>query len=130
MRGSDHLTSNTIKHWITWLSCTLGISIAAYLIASAVPVFSDLISLVGALFGTFLSLQTMGFMWFYDNWSTRGTTGRSVYWGSSMVWAVFVILAGSFITASGTYGSIVQIVANYRASGGSAAWSCADNSSS
>lgn len=31
---------------------------------------------------------------------------------------------------AGTYGSVVGIIDSYAASGGSAAWSCADNSGS
>ena len=40
----------------------------AYIIASAIPVFGGLVSLVGALLGTLMSLQPMGAMWIYDNW--------------------------------------------------------------
>jgi len=45
-------------------------------------------------------------------------------------WSVFVVLAGFFLTIAGTYGSIVGIIEDYEGSGGSAAWSCADNSNS
>lgn len=31
---------------------------------------------------------------------------------------------------AGTYGSVVSIIDSYKESGGSAAWSCADNSNS
>ncbi|KAG9571384.1 hypothetical protein KCU71_g227, partial [Aureobasidium melanogenum] len=56
LRGSKYLTSNTKTHWITWLSCTTGITLISYIIASAIPVFGGLVSLVGALFATLLSL--------------------------------------------------------------------------
>ncbi|KAF4876323.1 N amino acid transport system protein [Colletotrichum siamense] len=35
-----------------------------------------------------------------------------------------------FMTVAGSYGAVVGIINDYKASGGSAAWSCADNSSS
>lgn len=38
-----------------------------------------------------------------------------------------MILAGFFLTIGGTYGSVVSINNSYRESGGSAAWSCANN---
>lgn len=45
-------------------------------------------------------------------------------------WSVFVIVIGTFMMIAGTYGSIVSIMDSYKANGGSAAWSCADNSNS
>ncbi|CAG8348748.1 unnamed protein product [Penicillium salamii] len=55
LRGSDHLTANSVVHWMTWLSSTFGITIIAYIIASAIPVFSSLVSLIGAFLGAFLT---------------------------------------------------------------------------
>ncbi|KAJ5218534.1 uncharacterized protein N7498_000633, partial [Penicillium cinerascens] len=68
LRGSRHLTSNSPTHWITWLSCILGITVIAWIIASTIPVFNDLVSLIGALLGPIMCLQPMGAMWLYDNW--------------------------------------------------------------
>lgn len=121
------MTANTLTHWVAWLGCTFGVAIAAYIIASAIPVFSDLVSLVGALLGTPMCFQPMAGMWLYDNWSTpkRGTK-----WKLMVAWCAFVIVAGTFLMIAGTYGSVVSIINDYKESGGSAAWSCADNSSS
>ncbi|KAI9932412.1 hypothetical protein MW887_008653 [Aspergillus wentii] len=110
LHGSRHLASNTLTHWMVWLSCTIGIALIAYVIASAIPVFSDLVSLVGALLGTPMCFQPMGGMWLYDNW----THGRGV--------------TGFFLMIGGTYGSVVTIMDSYKKAGGTAAWSCADNS--
>ena len=129
LQGSRHLTANTVTHWAVWLSCTFGITIIAYIIASAIPVFDNLGSLVGALLGTLRSFQPMGCMWLYDNWSD-GKKERSPRWIMMVCWSGFVILSGTFLMISGTYGSIVTIITSYNASGGSAAWSCADNSNS
>lgn len=129
LRGSKHLTAHTFIHWATWLSCTFGMAIIAYIIASAIPVFGGLVSLVGALLGTVLSFQPMGCMWLYDNWS-RGKAEKKPIWISMVCWSVFVILVGSFLMVAGTYGSVVGIAKSYSEAGGSAAWSCADNSNS
>jgi amino acid transporter len=101
----------------------------AYLIASGIPVFGGLVSLVGALFGTFLSFQPMGLMWLYDNWS-RDKRERTLRWRLMVAWSVFVVLAGTFLMIAGTYGSIVAIMDSYNKNGGRGAWSCADNSNS
>ncbi|KAJ5161407.1 hypothetical protein N7492_006799 [Penicillium capsulatum] len=129
LQGSRHLTGNTVIHWATWLGCTFGIALTAYIIASAIPVFNDLVSLIGALLGTMMSFQPMGCMWLYDNW-TRGKATKKPQWILMVCWSCFVVLAGTFLMVAGTYGSVISIMKSYEESGGSAAWSCADNSNS
>ena len=107
----------------------MGVVVSAYLIASGIPVFGSLVSLIGALLGTLMSFQPMGCMWLYDNWS-NGKTERSPRWVLMVCWSVFVVLTGTFLMVSGTYSSIVEIIKSYDESGGSGAWSCADNSGS
>ena len=129
MKGTKHLTDNTFTHWIVWFSCVLGSTVIAWLIASVIPVFGGLVSLVGALLGTLMAFQPMGCMWLYDNWH-RGKTNRTTGWMIGVAWSVFVIASGTFLMIGGTYGSIVGIIDEYKASGGSSAFSCADNSNS
>ncbi|OJD37901.1 amino acid transporter [Diplodia corticola] len=131
LRGSHHLASNSVVHWTTWLGCTGATAVTAYVIASAVPVFDGLVSLVGALLGTMMSIQPMGCMWLHDNWGAgKIRLNRTPKWTAMVCWCVFVIAAGTFLMIAGTYGAIVGIMADYKAQGGSAAWSCADNSNS
>lgn len=128
LRNSRHLTTSTPTHWITWLGSVAAITIVSYIIASAVPIFGGLVSLIGGLLVPLMSFQPMGMMWLYDNWRhrSRRTTGWIVNFGCS----IFVILFGCFIMVAGTYGSITDIIDTYRKSGGTLAWSCADNSNS
>ncbi|KAL4878166.1 transmembrane amino acid transporter protein-domain-containing protein [Aspergillus karnatakaensis] len=130
LRGSAHLTSNSITHWATWLSCTFGCTIIAYVIASGIPVFNDLVSLIGALLGAFLAYQPTGCMWFYDNWTKRKTTANPWKWRLLASWATFIIVFGTFIMIAGTYGAIRAIIDSLKAGGGSTPWTCADNSNS
>jgi hypothetical protein len=128
MRGSKHMTSNTITHWSVWLGCTFSVNLIAYLIASGIPSFGPLVSLIGALLGALLNLQPMGCMWLYDNWNS-GKTERSTKWRVGAAWSVFVIVAGTFLMVAGTYGSVVAIIDAYKGLD-AGAWSCADNSNS
>ncbi|KAJ5980290.1 hypothetical protein N7481_007588 [Penicillium waksmanii] len=128
LRGSRHLNKNTPTHWITWISCTLGVAVIAYIIASTVPVFNSLVALIGALLGPLMCFQPMGCMWLYDNWSQEKRLAR--FWLAKASWSIFVVVLGCFLTVAGTYGSVVGIMDAYKASGGSAAFSCADNSNS
>lgn len=127
LRRSKHLTSHTPIHWITWIGSTFSVSLVAYLVASGIPIFGGLVSLIGALLGAILSFQPMGCMWLYDNWKKEN---RNLRWRGMVAWCAFVILSGTFLMISGTYGAIVGIIDSYKQSGGSAAWSCADNSNS
>ncbi|TGO24241.1 hypothetical protein BPAE_0108g00340 [Botrytis paeoniae] len=129
LRGSKHLTVNSMTHWMVWLGCTFCVIICAYVIASAIPIFGGLISLIGALFGTLFNFQPFGIMWFYDNWGLRKTQ-RSRSWIFMCCWSVFVITIGTFLMVAGTYGSIVAIIDSYSAAGGASSFSCADNSNS
>lgn len=113
---------------MTWLGCTFGVTLTAYIIASAIPIFGGLMSLVGALLGTVLCFQPMGFMWLYDSWTKRKQE-PTLKWRLMVTSCIFVIVSGTFLIVAGTYGS-VGVIASYRADEGTAAWSCADNSGS
>lgn len=123
LRGSHHLTDPTFRHWAVWLSCTAGITIISYIIASAIPVFGPLVSLIGALFGTLMCFQPFAAMWWYDNWHNPRTTR----WYAMMAFTSFVFVSGWFLMIAGTYGSAIDIK---NTKGRTAPWSCADNSNS
>ncbi|GAA5824526.1 hypothetical protein JCM11251_000459 [Rhodosporidiobolus azoricus] len=128
LRNSRHLTTSTATHWSVWLGSVAGCVIFSYIIASAIPVFGGLVGLVGALFGTFLSLQGVSFMWFYDNWKKRNGAPGWKFW-FMVGFNVFIVVAGFFILVGGTYGSVISIRDDYAESGGRP-FSCADNSGS
>lgn len=73
--------------------------------------FGGLVGLIGALFGTFMSMQPMvsliryilaklqAFMWLYDNWHRKETAGMS--WRLLVGWNIFIIVIGTFIMIAG-----------------------------
>ncbi|EYE96828.1 uncharacterized protein EURHEDRAFT_514071 [Aspergillus ruber CBS 135680] len=127
LQGTKHLTTNTWTHWITWLGCTSTIIVIAYCIASGIPEFSALVSLISAVFGTFMSFHPMGCMWLYDNWTKEQTT----WWYFMVSWSCFVLVAGTFLMISGSYGSVVALIDIFNGDDtSSSAWSCDDNSNS
>ncbi|RMJ21592.1 hypothetical protein PHISP_07536 [Aspergillus sp. HF37] len=127
LRGSRHLTANSVIHWATWLGSTFSITLAAYIISSGIPIFGNLVSLIGALLGTLMSMQPMGCMWLYDNWKD-GRAKPTLRWALLAAWSVLIIILGSFLMVAGTYGSVVGIVEASKSASGASAWSCADNS--
>lgn len=97
--------------------------VIGYLIASAVPDFESLVSLIGALLGTFICIQPYGAMWFYDNWSLRKSPDRGRWWIFGACWAAFVIVFGFYFMAAGSYGAVHRIMEDY-GKGGAAPWAC------
>jgi uncharacterized membrane protein YhaH (DUF805 family) len=67
-------------------------------------------------------------MWLYDNWD--GRKAKTKRWWFMVCWSIFMIVSGTFLMIAGTYGSVVGIMNTYKETGGSAAFSCADNSNS
>ncbi|KAF5018926.1 hypothetical protein F66182_9091 [Fusarium sp. NRRL 66182] len=128
LRGTGDLTTGTLVHWSTWLGAIFTTCLIAYIIASGIPVFGSLVSLVGALFGTMMCFQAYGCMWLKDNWNNQQRP--SMRWTLMVIWSCFVIVSGMFLMVAGTYGSIVGVIESYNATGGTGAWSCADNSNS
>lgn len=127
LRGSKHLTDNSFTHWGTWLGCTFSVAISSYLIASGIPIFNGLVSLIGALFNSLLAMQPAGAQWLYDNWKQE-PRNRNFKWMLLAFWSIFLIIGGTFITIAGTYGAVVGIVDSLKDSSQPAPWTCADNS--
>jgi hypothetical protein len=69
-------------------------------------------------------------MWLFDNWGEGQGQRKSPFWIFMVCFCAFVIIIGLFITGAGTYGSVMNIKQSYAESGGSVAFSCADNSNS
>ncbi|KEZ45077.1 Transmembrane amino acid transporter [Scedosporium apiospermum] len=127
LRNSKHLQSNSIVHWSVWLSCTLGMSIVAFLLASGIPIFNYLLALAGSLTFSPLALGLPGYLWIYDHGHYRkgGFLKATAYW---LNW--LMILLSVFLMIGGTYGVIQQVIDAYANGEISSAFSCADNSNS
>ncbi|GAA86221.1 amino acid transporter [Aspergillus luchuensis IFO 4308] len=128
LRHSRHLQANTVVHWGTWLSCTIGLAAIAFILACAIPIFTYVLALVGSLGFAPLALCLPGWLWLYSHgeyWKSGGVVKRVVY-----LLHVLLILLGAFMTVGGTYGVIVQIMDAYRDGQIDGVFSCPDNSGS
>lgn len=147
LQGTADLTKNTVKHWVFWLGSVFLVVICAYILASAVPVFSGLLGVIGALFCTGLCLQLPSCMWLYDRWGQR-KTNKSWKFRLLVAWNIFQIIGGTLIMVAGvsipctchqqqtlthslqTWGSVIEIRDAYKANGGTKPFGCDDNSNS
>ncbi|WVQ67233.1 uncharacterized protein L199_005428 [Kwoniella botswanensis] len=128
LRKSAHLSKNTPTHYAVWYGCISITSILAFVIAEAIPFFNDLISLIGALLGTLICIQTETYMWVWDHW--RAPNRGSKKWYTMMAMNVIFHFIGWFILVSGTYAAVVTIHKDFQDGTLSQPFSCADNSGS
>ncbi|KAF2798708.1 hypothetical protein K505DRAFT_333221 [Melanomma pulvis-pyrius CBS 109.77] len=110
LRGSQHLQSNSIIHWGTWLGATLGITTLSFIIAEAIPFFSYLIGLIGSLCCAPTCLVIPALMGLYMDRS-RPKTKKVI---AITALHIFTVVLGSFMTVAGTYTTIQSIIDAYR----------------
>jgi hypothetical protein len=80
--------------------------VAAFILATAVPIFSDLIGIAAALFAAWYTYGIAGFFWLYDTYHLGNKSAELKRRWVGTTLAVLTILAGAFISVAGTYVSI------------------------
>jgi hypothetical protein len=130
LRGTRHLSENTTTHWVVWLSCTYGIGLIGWLLSEAVPIFSSLVSLIGALgFGP-LGICLPAILWFsLERTRAIQEPRKSVFivW-SSRAGHFSIFLLGLLVTIGGTYANVVSINDQFKEGSVGSSFQCADNS--
>ncbi|ETS04877.1 transmembrane amino acid transporter [Trichoderma reesei RUT C-30] len=98
---------NTPRGWACWITLAAFLTIIAWVIAEAIPIFSDLLSLVSALFVTGFSYWIPAIMWFRllckGNWFSRKNILITL--GS-----VLAFIIGVVALVAGTYATIDDII--------------------
>lgn len=125
LRDSRHLQEKTIQHWVIWFSCSIGLTVLAFVLASAIPIFNYLVALVGSICFCPLALMLPATLHLYDNWSDIKT--GSMWKKAEWCFNVFLFVIGVFLCVSGTYGVVKSIADAYASGQIGSAFSCADN---
>jgi len=98
---------NTKMGWISWLVLITIVTIIAWIIAEAIPFFSDLLSICSALFISGFTFYLPAMMWFMllkkGNWYAKENLLKSIV-------NAIVFVIGMVILVAGTYASVVDIV--------------------
>ncbi|CAI7605012.1 unnamed protein product [Penicillium bialowiezense] len=112
---------NTRKGWITWLGLVLIVTILAWVIAEAIPIFSELLSIISALFVSGLSFYIPPIMWFVllkeGAWYEKHNLKPAILNG-------IVFLVGLIIFGCGTYASIAELVHKFQSGSISKPFTC------
>ncbi|TXT04954.1 hypothetical protein VHUM_04037 [Vanrija humicola] len=125
LAGSRHLAANTPTHWAAWLGITAGCALIGYVIASAIPIFDSLISIIGALVVPSLSVIPYTFMWWHDNYRFVPAEERTLRKRLTFYLNVLILVIAFFLTAAGTYGAVDDLI---NTTNNSKPWTCHDNS--
>ncbi len=112
--SSPHRYIGTRFGNIIWVLLILGITVLAFVIAEAVPIFSDLLGLISSLFVSGFSFYLPALVWAFAGRAQR--TGpwhswRNLLWGAVNL-AIFAI--GLFLLGAGTASSVISIRDSYR----------------
>jgi hypothetical protein len=95
---------------MTWLGLFFSVTILAWIVAEAIPIFSELLSIVSALFVSGLSFYIPPIMWYVllreRAWYERHNLKTAILNG-----IVFVV--GMIIFGCGTYASIAELVSSF-----------------
>ncbi|OWZ44048.1 neutral amino acid transporter [Cryptococcus neoformans var. grubii Br795] len=130
MRNSKHLSANTIQHRVIWVSCVVLNCTISFVIAEGIPIFNDLIGLIGALFATpnAIIFECMMYIWDVHYCADKYPSQRTWKQRSVQVFNVIVLLLSIFAMVAGTYAAAVTIRDDVASNATSKPFSCDDNS--
>jgi hypothetical protein len=103
-------------------------SSVSFLVAEAIPVFGDLISLIGAALATPLAMTIEGAMFIFEErrLKKRLTPAKIALHAFN----AFMLLVSVFAMCAGWYASVDAIIKSVSSGGTTKPFSCADNSNS
>lgn len=114
---------NTPRGWATWLGMIGTVTIIAWVIAEAIPFFSDLLSIISSLFISGFSFYFPGLMWFML--IREGGCFSSTKNIILTITNAFCILIGVVVLVGGFYASVVDIQNQYSSGTVRGAFTCA-----
>lgn len=102
---------NTPKGWMSWIGMAAVFTILAWVLAEAIPYFSDILSLASALFVSGFSFYIPAIMWFAlliprDEWF-KGWKNQLMSLG-----AILCFIIGVTVLGAGSYATIKDIVSD------------------
>ncbi|PLB51048.1 amino acid transporter [Aspergillus steynii IBT 23096] len=120
-RGTDRMQKRNFLSLGTWVLIGLVLWTLAWIIAEAIPVFNNLLSLITALFASWFTYGMSGIFWLFLNWGRYTSSKRKIF---LTVINVIIVGIGGCLCGLGLYVSGKALHDNPS----SASFSCADNS--
>ncbi|SPQ24395.1 9e913667-6668-4786-bfba-0f1c4a68793d [Thermothielavioides terrestris] len=118
--GTKHVAKRTTRGFIGWLGVTAAIWIVAWVIAQSIPVFSNLLGLVCALFASWFSYGIPGALWLWMYYGEWFASRKRIM---QFLANALLVLVGLVLCALGLWSSGEAIAQD----AGRQPWSCASN---
>ncbi|RSM09535.1 hypothetical protein CDV31_007641 [Fusarium ambrosium] len=114
---------NTPKGWITWIAVLAAITALSWVLGEAIPFFSDLLSLISALFVSGFILYFPPIMWYKlllkGKWYDRENILHAIC-------CILAFLFGLLVLVGGTYATIKDIQHHYKIGAFRTPFSCTE----
>lgn len=104
--GTRHKGNNTVVGWAAWGGILAALWLAAFIIAEVIPFFSDLLSIMSALFDSFFGFIFWGTAYIRmraEDHGPRFFMVRGIRGWLGFIFNVFLIIVGFFFLGPGTY---------------------------
>jgi amino acid permease len=121
--GTKHVAKRTTLGWIGWLGITAAIWVIAWVIAQSIPVFSNLLGLVCALFASWFSYGIPGSLWLWMYYGEWFSSPKRI---AQFSLNALLMLVGLILCALGLWSSGEAIARD----SGTDPWSCRSNAAS
>ncbi|KAK6223337.1 hypothetical protein LQW54_000454 [Pestalotiopsis sp. IQ-011] len=118
--GTKHLHKRTTLGNLGWVGITAGVWIIAFVIAESIPVFSNLLGLLCALFASWFSYGIPGGLWLWMHYGDYFSDGKRI---TMFVANIGLVLTGVVLCALGLWSAGEAIAAD----SGTSPWTCASN---
>ncbi|KAL7271786.1 hypothetical protein RUND412_005437 [Rhizina undulata] len=122
-RGTKHLHSRSWFAWWAWVMVLTTLWVVAWIIASAIPVFNNLLGLISALFVSWFTYGISGYFWIFMNWGILLSNWKKA---CLTIINALIMCMGIIIMTVGLYSSGKAI--HDQGDSGMKPFSCADNS--
>lgn len=109
-QGSVVRYVNTTKGWVSWLTVVTIITILAWIVAEAIPFFSELLSICGCLLVSGFSFYVPPVMWFFLLKEGSWFEGHNI---RHAILNLIVFLVGICIFGCGLYASVTEVVSYF-----------------
>ena len=106
-RDTKHMIRRTKLSTFAWFGVTFGMWTIAMVIAESIPVFNNLLALIGALFVSWFSYGLPGIFWLWMNWGNWFRDGKQI---AHFCGNAFLFLIGLLVCVLGLWATIVAII--------------------
>jgi hypothetical protein len=121
----DQATKNTIRTWSIWVGLATVFWGVVFVIANAIPVFNNIISVSSALLVSWFSFGVPAICWLQLNWDVQFRDWKMTI---KSLLHYFIILCAAFLNVAGMWAAVEGLIVLFGTSSVHGPFTCADNS--